>query len=109
MSDSLTFDALNALRLPVVFTPGAWQRVVLLDGSKHPEKQQLDRLSNVLHVAFKAHLAHPNAPFVVFEVATIDSTSHADHHPSLQLRLSLLHVPDQPDALLIALAEEHQR
>ncbi|AKK01087.1 hypothetical protein [Pseudomonas citrulli] len=109
MSDSLTSDALNALSLPVVFTPDAWQRAVLLNGSSHPEKLQIDRLSNVLRAAFRAHLAHPNAPFVVFEVATTDSTGHADQHTSMQLKLSLLHAPNQPDALLIALAEEHQR
>lgn len=48
MSDPLTPEALNTLQLPIVFTPGAWQRAVLLE-------------------------------------------------------------PDQPNALLIALAEEHQR
>lgn len=109
MSDSLTSETLNSLRLPVVFTPDAWQRAVLLDGSNHPEKLQLDRLSNVVRAALKAHLADPNAPYVVFEVAKVASASDAIDEPLLQLSLSLLQAPGQPDALLIALAEEHQR
>ncbi|UVM46712.1 hypothetical protein LOY47_10725 [Pseudomonas brassicacearum] len=109
MSDSLTPEALNTLRLPVVFTPDAWLRAVLLDGSNHPEKLQFDRLSNVIRAAFKAHLADPNEPYVVFEVAKFVSDSDADHEPLLKLSLSLLQAADQPNALLIALAEERQR
>ncbi|TKK04367.1 hypothetical protein PflCFBP13510_18535 [Pseudomonas fluorescens] len=109
MSDSLTPEALNTLRLPVVFTPGAWQHAVLLDDPNHPEKLQLDRLSNVVRAALKAHLADPNAPYVVFEVAKFVSVSDADHEPLLRLSLSLLQASDQPNALLIALAEEQQR
>ncbi|MBN2977180.1 hypothetical protein PSH66_10875 [Pseudomonas sp. FP597] len=109
MSDSLTSEALNTLRLPVVFTPDAWQHAVLLGGSSHPEKLQLDQLSNVVRAAFKAHLADPNAPCVVFEVGKVASARDESHEPLLQLSLSLLQAPDQPDALLIALAEEHQR
>ncbi|WP_214509124.1 MULTISPECIES: hypothetical protein [Pseudomonas] len=109
MSDSLTSEALNTLHLPVVFTPDAWQHAVLLDGSSHPEKLQLDRLSNVVRAAFKAHLADPNAPYVVFEVAKFGSVSDAEHEPLLRLSLSLLQASDQPNALLIALAEEQQR
>ncbi|WLD65592.1 hypothetical protein [Pseudomonas sp. OVF7] len=109
MSDLLTSETLNTLRLPVVFTPDAWQHAVLLDDSNHPEKLQLDRLSNVVRAAFKAHLADPNALYVVFEVTKIASASETSHEPLLQLSLSLLQAPDQPDALLIALAEEHQR
>lgn len=109
MSDSPTPEALNPLRLPIVFTPGAWQRAVLLERSAHPEKLQVDRLRNVLRAAFEAHLAYPHEPYVVFEVAQIDSTGHPRYDPLLQLSLSLLLEPDQPDALLIALAGEHQR
>ncbi|UII69693.1 hypothetical protein LVW35_18665 [Pseudomonas sp. HN11] len=109
MSGSLTSEALNNLRLPVVFTTDAWQQAVLLDGPNHPEKLQLDRLSNVICAAFKAHLADPNAPYVVFEVVKLASASEADPEPLLRLSLSLLQAPDQPEALLIALAEEHQR
>ncbi|WP_458127769.1 hypothetical protein [Pseudomonas sp. Z2-11] len=109
MSDSLTSEALNTLRLPVVFTPEAWQHAVLIDGSNHPEKLQLDRLSNVVCAAFKAHLADPNAPYVVFEIAKFGSASDAEHKPLLRLSLSLLQVSDQPNALLIALAKEQQR
>ncbi len=109
MSDSLTSEALSTLRLPVVFTPEAWQHAVLLDGSNHPEKLQLDRLSDVVRAAFKAHLADPNAPYVVFEVAKFVSASGADHEPLLRLSLSLLQASDQPNALLIALAQEQQR
>ncbi|HEX8595070.1 MAG TPA: hypothetical protein VF682_17640 [Pseudomonas sp.] len=108
-SDSFTSEALNTLRLPVVFTPEAWQRAVLLDGSSHSEMLQVDRLSNVLRAAFKTHLAYPNASYVVFEVAKAASASAANHEPLLQLSLSLLQAPNQPEALLIALAEEHQR
>lgn len=109
MSDSLTSEALNTLRLPVVFTPDAWQHAVLLDGSSHPEKLQLDRLSNIVRAAFKAHLADPTAPYVAFEVAKFVSASNAEHEPLLRLSLSLLQASDQPNALLIALAEEPQR
>jgi hypothetical protein len=109
MSDSLTSEALNTLHLPVVFTPDAWKRAVLLDSSEHPEKLQLVRLSNVVRAAFKAHLTDPNAPYVVFEVAKFVSASDADHEPLLRLSLSLLQASDQPNALLIALAEEQQR
>jgi hypothetical protein len=109
MSDSLTPEVLNTFRLPIVFTPGAWQRAVLLEHSDHAEKLQVDRLSNVLRAAFEAHLAYPHKPYVVFEVAKIASTGHPHHDPLLQLSLSLLLEPDQPNALLIALAGEHQR
>lgn len=109
MSDSLTPEALNTLRLPIVFTPDAWQRAVLLERSGPPEKLQIDRLSHVLRAAFEAHLAYPHEPYVVFEVAQITSTGHPRHDPLLQLSLSLLIEPDQPGALLIALAGEHQR
>ncbi|AZF20762.1 hypothetical protein [Pseudomonas sp. R3-52-08] len=109
MSDSFTSEALNTLHLPVVFTPDAWQHAVLIDGSSHPEKLQLDRLSNIVRAAFKAHLADPNAPYVVFKVAKFVSASDADHEPLLRLSLSLLQASDQPNALLIALAEEHRR
>lgn len=106
MSDSPTPEALNTLRLPIVFTPGAWQHAVLLERSGHPEKLLVDRLSNVLRAAFEAHLAYPHEPYVVFEVAHIASTGHPRHAPLLQLSLSLLLEPNQPDALLIALAGE---
>ena len=109
MSDSLTPEALNTLRLPIVFTPGAWQRAVLLEHSDNFEKLQIDQLSNVLRAAFEAHLAYPREPYVVFEVAQIASTGHPRHDPLLQLSLNLLLEPDQPDVLLIALAGEHQR
>ena len=109
MSDSLTPEALNTLELPIVFTPGAWQRAVLLEPSGHPEKLQVDRLTNVLRAAFEAHLVSPHEPYVLFEVAQSASTGHPCHDPLLQLRLSLLREPDQPDALLIALTGEHQR
>lgn len=109
MSDLLTSETLNTLRLPVVFTPDAWQHAVLLDDSNHPEKLQLDRLSNVVRAAFKAHLADPNAPYVVFEVAKLASASDADHDPLLRLSLSLLQASDQPDVLLIALGQERPR
>lgn len=109
MSDSLTPEALNTLRLPIVFTPGAWQHAVLLERSGHPEKLQVDRLSNVLCAAFKAHLANPHEPYVVFKVTHIAPTGQPHHDPLLQLSLSLLQEPDQPVALLIALAGEHQR
>ncbi|WP_223542751.1 hypothetical protein [Pseudomonas sp. BF-RE-26] len=109
MSDSLTPEILNTLRLPIVFTPGAWQRVVLLERSGHPERLQVDRLSNVLRAAFEAHLAYPHEPYVVFEVAHIAPMGHPHDDPLLQLSLSLLLEPNQPNALLIALAGEHQR
>ncbi|VVO52437.1 hypothetical protein PS893_00357 [Pseudomonas fluorescens] len=109
MSDSLTPEILNTLRLPIVFTPGAWQRVVLLERSGHPERLQVDRLSNVLRAAFEAHLAYPHEPYVVFEVAHVAPTGHPHDDPLLQLSLSLLLEPNQPGALLIALAGEHQR
>ncbi|MGN7934096.1 hypothetical protein ACTJJ2_05850 [Pseudomonas sp. 22447] len=109
MSDSLTSETLNSLRLPVVFTPDAWQYAVLLDDSSHREKLQLNRLSNVIRAAFKAHLAAPNAPYVVFEVAKFASASDAEHEPLLRLSLSLLQASDQPNALLISLADEQQR
>jgi hypothetical protein len=109
MSNSPTPKALSTLRLPIVFTPGAWQRAVLLERSGHPEKLQVDQLSNVLRAAFEAHLAYPHEPYVVFEVAHIESTGHPGHDPLLQLSLSLLQEPDQPNALLIALVGEHQR
>lgn len=106
MSDSLTPEALNYLRLPIVFTPDAWQRAVLLRRSGHPEKLQVDRLSIVLRAAFEAHLTSPREPYVLFEVVHIQSTDHVDHDPLLQLSLSLLQEPGQPGALLIALAGE---
>ena len=106
MSDSLTPESLNTLRLPIVFTPGAWRRAVLLRRSGHPEKLQVDRLSHVLRAAFEAHLASPSEPYVLFEVVHIQSTDHLNHDPLLQLSLSLLQKPGQPGALLIALAGE---
>lgn len=109
MPDSLTPETLNSLRLPVVFTPGAWQRAVLLKHSDHAEKVQVDRLSHVLRAAFEAHLAYPHKPYVLFEVIHIEPTDYLDHDPLLQLSLSLLQEPGQPGALLIALAGEHQR
>ncbi|MFS2071237.1 hypothetical protein ACEN9D_21010 [Pseudomonas sp. CT11-2] len=109
MSDSLTPEALNTLRLPIVFTPGAWQRAVQLERSDHAGKLQIDRLSNVLHAAFKAHLTYPQKPYVLFEVVHIEPTDHFDHDPLLQLSLNLLQEPGQPSALLIALVGEHQR
>ena len=109
MSDSLTPEALSTLQLPIVFTPGAWQRAVLLELSGHPEKLPVDRLSHVLRAAFEAHLAYPHEPHVVFEVAHIASTGHPRHDLLLKLRLSLLQEPDQPDALLIALVGAYQR
>lgn len=109
MPDSLTPEALNTLQLPIVFTPGAWQRAVLLERSGHPETLQVDRLTNILRAAFEAHLAYPHEPYVLFEVAHIASTGHPRQKPLLQLSLSLLLEPGQPNALLIALAGEHQR
>ncbi|MEA1029365.1 hypothetical protein T3A99_12385 [Pseudomonas sp. N-137] len=106
MSDSLTPETLNTLRLPIVFTPDAWQRAVLPEHSGHPERLQVDRLSHVLRAAFEAHLSSPHEPYVLFEVAHIASTGHPRHHPLLQLSLSLLLEPGQPGALLIALARE---
>ncbi|MBK5395449.1 hypothetical protein JFU47_01635 [Pseudomonas sp. TH39(2020)] len=109
MSDSLTPETLNTLRLPIVFTPGAWQHAVLLEHSDHAEKLQIDRLSHVLRAAFEAHLASPHEPYVLFEVVHIQSTAHLDQDPLLQLSLSLLQEPGKPAALLIALAGEQQR
>jgi hypothetical protein len=109
MSDSLTPKALNTLQLPIVFTPAAWQNAVLLERSGHPENLQVDRLSHILRAAFEAHLASPHEPYVLFEVAHIASTGHPRQNPLLQLSLSLLLEPGQPNALLIALAGEHQR
>lgn len=109
MPDLLTPETLNTLRLPIVFTPGAWQRAVLLECSHHAEKLKVDRLSHVLRAAFEAHLASPHEPYVLFEVVHIQPTDHLDHDPLLQLSLSLLQEPDQPGALLIALVGEHQR
>ncbi len=106
MSDSLTPETLNTLRLPIVFTPGAWQRAVLFERSDHAEKLQVDRLSHVLRAAFEAHLASPHEPYVLFEVVHIQPTDHLDHDPLLQLSLSLLQEPGQPGALLIALPGE---
>jgi hypothetical protein len=97
---------MNTLRLPIVFTPGAWQRAVLLERSGHPEKLQVNRLSNVLRAAFEAHRAYPHEPYVLFEVVHIASSGHPRHDPLLQLSLSLLLEPGQPGALLIALAGE---
>lgn len=105
MSDSLT-PGVNTLRLPIVFTPGAWQHAVLLERTAHAEKLQIDRLSNVLRAAFEAHLACPHESYVLFHVVHIQSTDHLDHSLLLQLSLSLLQEPGQPGALLIALAEE---
>ena len=109
MSNLLTPEVLNTLRLPIVFTPGAWQRAALLDCSGPPEKLQVDRLTNILRAAFEAHLVYPHEPYVLFEVAHIASTGHPRQNPLLQLSLSLLLEPGQPNALLIALAGEHQR
>ncbi|WP_122419339.1 hypothetical protein [Pseudomonas viridiflava] len=106
MPDSLTPETLNTLRLPIVFTPSAWQRAVLLERSDHAVKLQVDRLSHVLRAAFEAHLASPHEPFVLFDVIHIEPTDHLDHDPLLQLSLSLLQEPGQPGALLIALAGE---
>ena len=109
MPDSLTPETLNTLRLPIVFTPGAWQRAVQLERSDDAGKLQIDRLSHVLRAAFEAHLAYPQKHYVLFEVVHIEPTDHFDHDPLLQLSLSLLQEPGQPGALLIALAGEHQR
>ena len=109
MPDSLTPETLNTLRLPIVFTPGAWQRAVQLERSDHAGKLQVDRLSHVLRAAFEAHLAYPHEPYVLFEVLHAEPTDYLDHGPLLQLSLSLLQEPDQPSALLIALAGENQR
>ncbi|MCP1507786.1 hypothetical protein J2Y83_003759 [Pseudomonas marginalis] len=109
MPDSLTPKALSPLRLPIVFTPGAWQRAVQLERSDHAGKLQVNRLSHVLRAAFEAHRASPHEPYVLFEVVHIASPGHPRHDPVLQMSLSLLQEPDQPDALLIALAGEHQR
>ncbi|GAB5337096.1 hypothetical protein [Pseudomonas fluorescens] len=109
MPDSLTPEALNTLRLPIVFTPGAWQRAVQFECSDHAGRLQIDRLSHVLRAAFEAQLTYPQKRYVLFEVVHIEPTDHFDHDPLLQLSLSLLQEPGQPGALLIALAGEHQR
>ena len=109
MSDSLTLEALNTLQLPIVFTPDAWQNAVMLERSDYPERLQVDRLSNVLRAVFEAHLTHPHEGYVVFEVVHITTMGHPHHGQSLQLSLSLIHEPNQPGALLIALAGEHWR
>lgn len=106
MSDSLTLEALNTLQLPIVFTPSAWQNAVLLERSDHCEKLQADRLSYVLRAAFEARLAQPNAPYVLFDVVHIALTGHPQHDSLLQLSLSPLQEPNEPGALLIALAAE---
>ena len=107
MSDSLTIEALNTIQLPIVFTPSAWQSAVLLVRSD--QRLQADRLSNVLRAAFEAHLAHPHKLYVLFDVVHIAPSGHPHHDPLLRLSLNLLQEPDQPGALLIALAAEHQR
>lgn len=106
MSDSPKPQGLSALQLPVVFTPGAWERAVLPEHSNHPETLLFDRLSQVLRAAFETRQAYPHEPYVVFEVAQIGSEAHPGHDLLLQLSLSLFHEPDQPKALLIALAGE---
>ncbi|BDB20856.1 hypothetical protein cym2001_42210 [Pseudomonas sp. CYM-20-01] len=109
MPDSLTPETLNTFRLPIVFTHDAWQRSVMLEQSDHTEELQVDRLSNVLRAAFETHVASPHEPYLLFEVVHAEPTDHLDHDPLLQLSLSLIQEPDQPAALLIALAGEHQR
>ncbi|MBT2375356.1 hypothetical protein [Pseudomonas fluorescens] len=106
MSESLTPKALNTLQLAIVLTPDAWQNAVPLKRSDHPEKLQLDRLSYVLRAAFEARLAQPDEPYVLFEVVLAAPTGHPQHDPLLQLSLSLLQEPNEPDALLVALAGE---
>lgn len=108
MSDSLTSQTLPPLQLPIVFTPGAWQRAVMLEHPDYSEKLLHDRLSNVLRAAFETRLAYPHESYVVFELVQIASADHSHHAPSLQLSLSLFYEQDQPDVLLIALAGEHQ-
>ena len=107
MSESLTPETLNTFRLPIVFTPGAWQRAVLLEQSDHAEKLQVDRLSHVLRAAIETHLTSPHEPYVLFEVVQVKTTDHLGHDPLLQFSISLLQEPGQPGALLIALAGEH--
>jgi hypothetical protein len=109
MPDLITLEALNTSRLPIVFTPGAWQRTVLLEQSDQAEKLQVDRLSHVLRAALEAHLARPHEAYVLFEIIQYEPNAHLTHKTLLQLSLSLLQEPGQPDALLIALATEHQR
>ena len=109
MPASLTPETLKTIRLPIVFTPGAWQSTVLLDHSDHAGKLQVDRLSRVLRAAFETHLAYPHKPYVLFEVVHIQPTDYFHHDPLLQLSLSLLQEPGQPAALLIALVGEQQR
>lgn len=107
MPDALTPQALSPLELPIVFTPGAWQRAVMSEHSDHSEHLLLDRLSNVLRAVFETRRAYPHEPHVVFEVVQIASAAHPHPAPLLQLSLSLFHEQDQPDALLIALAGDH--
>ena len=109
MPDLLTPEALDTLRLPIVFTPGAWQRAVLLDYSDQAGKLKVDRLSHVLRAALEVHLARPHEDYVLFEIIHDEPSAHLTHETLLQLSLSLLQEPGQPDALLIALATEHQR
>jgi hypothetical protein len=106
MSDSPILEALSTIQLPIVFTPNAWRRAVLLEHSDHPESLLLTQLSNVVRAALEAHLAHPLEPDVVFEVVQITSIGSPDHDSPLQLNLRLLQEPNQPVALLIALAGE---
>ena len=106
MSDSPILEALSTIQLPIVFTPDAWRRAVLLEHSDHPESLLLTQLSNVVRAALEAHLAHPLEPYVVFEVVQITSIGRPDHDSTLQLSLRLLQEPNQPVALLIALAGE---
>ncbi|WP_210639837.1 hypothetical protein [Pseudomonas sp. Tri1] len=109
MPDALAPQALPPLQLPIVFTPGAWQRAVMLEHSEPSENLLLDRLSNVLRAVFKTRLAHPHESYVVFEVVQTASATHPHHNLFVRLSLSLFHEQDQPDALLIALAGDHPR
>ncbi len=109
MPDSLTPQTRNTFGLPIVFTPGAWQRAVLLEQSDHTEKLHVDRLSHVLRAALEAHQTYPHKPYLLFEVIPSKPTNHLAHEPLMQLSLSLLQEPGQPSALLIALVGEHQR
>ncbi|UZE84997.1 hypothetical protein [Pseudomonas viciae] len=107
MPDALTPQALSSLELPIVFTSGAWQRAVMLEHSDHPENLLLDRLSNVLRAVFETRQAYPHESYVVFEFIQVASAAGPQPDTLLQLSLSLFHEPDQPDALLIALAGDH--